>query len=576
MIVFLLITLYVDDFELFQTDDARDLEMIVRDLEYLKYRPVDLNTAGLEELITIPYLTLSDCLRIIRYRSEHGPYRSVDDLRNIAGMEKTFVEYIRPFVTAGRKALDFKKFTTRIRTATDVPPEDAAREYYTRSEAFLGDYRVYFLTQKDPLEDDFFDYYAGGILYTEGARRFILGKYNLDFGSGVMLSPLGSFLQTVDFRVLTKERGIVPYTSVNENSGFFGAALSDTAVIGYTVFYSNQDLDGTLDTAGYATSFYPSGDHIDSLTSAKKDRINEEIVGYNAAYRQAQWEIANRTFWCTYTPGFVCDDSSTDFYGTGFWMTGVSIKYYDELMVLFAECARSHQNRIGGVFGLSGYYSILDINLAGKYFPAGYYSPKGVEARDDYVGGQLAVDGHLPIADVGVLFSLDDATAEVPARYGVQATVNKTVGIVSAKLQLRWRFTEIENQRSGSRIFIRVKPFRVFFFDIRLEDKYVYEDDVVERGLFGALECGLDFKCCDLRARLGHFDTDSYASRIYAYEIDLPGVINNRMLYFSGDYGFLYLSVRPFKGIKLSAKYSLIDRDENMTKHVGVQLDITL
>ncbi len=576
MIVLFLIALSVDGHELFQTDDPRDLEMIVRDLEDLTVRPVDINAAGLEELTAIPYLTVSDCMRIIEYRRVHGPYRSLDDLKNIPGIDNTFIERIRPYVTIGVKSLQFEKFSMRVRGTTDIPSEQTVHEYYTRSEVYMDGYHVYFLTERDPQEDNLLDYYAGGILHAEGGRSFVLGKYNLDFGSGVALSPLGSFLQTVDFRVLTKERGVLPYTSVNENSGFFGAALSDTSVVGYTLFYSNQDLDGTVDSAGNATSFYLSGDHVDSLTEAKKDRINEEIIGYNVVYRQPQWEIANRTYWCSYSPGFACDDSSARFYGSGFWLTSVGLKYYDELMIMFAECARSFHNRIGGVFGISGYYSILDFNLAGKYFPAGFYSPKGIEARADYVGGQLAVDGHLPIADIGFLFTLDDATDQDPQRYGVQVSIDRSLGIVYAKLQLRWRFTEDESQRSGSRIFFRIKPFRAFFFDVRLEDKYVYEDEILERGLFGALECGLDFRRWDLRVRFGHFDTDSYASRIYAYEIDLPGVVNNRMVYYSGYYGFLYLSVKPIDGLKFSIKYSLHDREEILEKHIGAQLDITL
>ena len=576
MIVLLLITLYIDGYELFQTEDPRDLEMIVRDLEYLMRRPVDINTAGLEELAAIPYLTMSDCMRIIEYRREKGPYRSIDELRYIPGIDNILIARITPYVTIGMKSLKFTKFSMRARGMTDIPSEQAAHEYYTRSELYLDGYHVYFLTERDPLEDDMLDYYAGGIFHRDGARSFVLGKYNLDFGSGVALSPLGSFLQTVDFRVLTKERGVVPYTSVNENSGFFGAALSDTIVVGYTLFYSNQDLDGTIETDGNATSFYLSGDHVDSLTTAKKDRINEELIGYNVVYRQAEWEIANRTYWCSYTPGFVCDDSSADFYGSSFWLTSVGLKYYDEYMVMFAECARSFQDRVGGVFGISGYYSIFDINLAGKYFPVGFYSPKGIEARHDYVGGQLAVDGHLPVADIGFLFTLDDATDEDPQRYGVQMSIDRSLGIIYAKLQLRWSFTEDENQRSGSRIFFRVKPFRVFFFDVRLEDKYVYAETNLERGLFGALECGLDFRRWDLRLRLGHFDTDSYASRIYAYEIDLPGIINNRMLYYTGYYGFLYLSAKPIDGLKFSVKYSHIVREEILEKHIGVQLDVSL
>ena len=79
-----------------------------------------------------------------------------------------------------------------------------------------------------------------------------------------------------------------------------------------------------------------------------------------------------------------------------------------------------------------------------------------------------------------------------------------------------------------------------------------------------------------LRIRYGLFETDSYASRIYVYEIDLPGIINNRMLYNDGNYGFIYLGFKPIDKVNLTLKYSVINKDSDSAKRFGCQLDARL
>ncbi len=114
------------------------------------------------------------------------------------------------------------------------------------------------------------------------------------------------------------------------------------------------------------------------------------------------------------------------------------------------------------------------------------------------------------------------------------------------------------------------------FFDLRLEEKYVFEPDTIEKGIFGGFEMGIEIGKMRLRARYGMFKTDSYASRLFVYETDLPGIVSNRMLYYQGDCGFLYLSFRPVDFLKLTGKYSTIKRDTLRQQQIGAQLDFRL
>ncbi len=576
MIIFFCLSLLYTDADIFETEENRDYDIILRDLESLRRNPINLNAADFEELIRIPYLSAADCLKIIDYRKQHGYFASVFDLLAIPGFDRFRLDEILPYITVRSEYRDIEKLVTRWRVRTEVPAKPGSVEYFTKSQCVFGHYDVYFVNEKDPYESSLFDYWASGLIVKQDQRTFALGKYNLDIGSGVVASPLGSFFNSTDFRILIKERGILPYTSVLENGGFFGAALSDSLFMHFTLFYSNQKLDGRIDSSGHAFSFDLSGEHTDSTGLAHKDKISEEIVGYNIQYRFRDLLVANRTYLCSYNPSFVCSDSLDDFYGESFWITGIGMKYYSDELVIFSELARTHHDRIGGLFGCSGFVPFLDIQLAGKYFPAGFYSPKGIEVEDNYYGGVLNITNHSKYLDLGATLTLDSELDEDSVKYGFRVNVEKSFGVLHAKFQVRLRYTSRSLDLSGSSVFMRIRPVKRLFFDLRLEERYVFKPDTLEKGIFGGLEMGVDIGRIGLRGRYGIFKSDSYASRLFVYEVDLPGVITNRMLYYQGECGFLYLTARPASFLKLTCKYSTVKRDTLRQQQIGAQIDITL
>jgi competence protein ComEA len=60
---------------------------------------VNINTATLDELETLPGIGPSLGQRIIDYRTEHGPFRSVDDLLNVSGIGDKRLADLRSKVT---------------------------------------------------------------------------------------------------------------------------------------------------------------------------------------------------------------------------------------------------------------------------------------------------------------------------------------------------------------------------------------------------------------------------------------------------------------------------------------------
>ena len=60
---------------------------------------LNVNTASLEELETLPYIGEAKAKAIIEYREEHGPFSSPEDLLSVPGIGEKTLERIRGKIT---------------------------------------------------------------------------------------------------------------------------------------------------------------------------------------------------------------------------------------------------------------------------------------------------------------------------------------------------------------------------------------------------------------------------------------------------------------------------------------------
>ena len=61
--------------------------------------PLNLNTATKHQLVALPGIGEVMAERILRFREDHGPFKSIEELRSIKGISKRSLEKLKPLVT---------------------------------------------------------------------------------------------------------------------------------------------------------------------------------------------------------------------------------------------------------------------------------------------------------------------------------------------------------------------------------------------------------------------------------------------------------------------------------------------
>jgi competence protein ComEA len=68
-----------------------------------KVEPIDVNKAGVTELMSVPGIGKVMAQRIIDFREEHGPFSRVEDLLKVKGIGEKSLEKLKPYVKVGKR-----------------------------------------------------------------------------------------------------------------------------------------------------------------------------------------------------------------------------------------------------------------------------------------------------------------------------------------------------------------------------------------------------------------------------------------------------------------------------------------
>ncbi len=62
------------------------------------YAKVNINTGSMEELVDIPYIGEYTAANIIRYRRDHGPFTSIEQIKKVKGIREKNYKKFYPYL----------------------------------------------------------------------------------------------------------------------------------------------------------------------------------------------------------------------------------------------------------------------------------------------------------------------------------------------------------------------------------------------------------------------------------------------------------------------------------------------
>jgi hypothetical protein len=381
-----------------ESDSEEESGSLLQELQELNQHPVRLNSAGLEELLRIPFLNEVTASAILDYRQKHDEFYSKFELASVPGISRDLAEKISFFVTTETplhdtmaESLPGKKTVHQIlmRTGIGLPLPEGYRSQDGKAPSYAGSpqgiYLRYHLEksglwqagitgEKDPGETFFkgsnrsgFDFYSAHVSFR--INRFIpqviLGDYTIRTGQGLVCWQGFSIGKSSAALQSSKNLSqMKPYTSTNENRFFRGAAVlirSGHKSLG--LFLSSRKTDGNLsvtnDSALIFSSLQTSGYHRTLSETDDKRSVRHTVAGavgsvYSRRMKAGLTLLAER-FRYPFMPG---DQLYEKFYFNGQmnFNAGADYHWISGKFHLFGETACS---KSGGIALVNGFEAFL-------------------------------------------------------------------------------------------------------------------------------------------------------------------------------------------------------------------------
>lgn len=504
---------------------------------------------------------------------------------------------------------------------------------------YFDKFRLGLTADKDPGEEFFkgsqpngFDFYSA-FAWAEDLgfiNKLVIGDYHAEFGQGLTLWTGLAFGKSPDAISLIRNRtGLRPNTSVNENLYLRGIASTlDIGNFEITGFYSAKKIDaniGEYDSLGqdilFITSLQQTGYHRTNAEMEDRHAIKETIFGAHAGFRKSRLKIgatAYRTLLnkplqingSLYQKFYFRGDENLNL-GLDFNFLLGRFNFFGELSagenggkaylagcqatlsplvrfaVLYRNYGLKYQNLYSMAFGEGsrnqgekGLYTGISLNLHEHWSLNGYadffkfpWIRYRVDSPSDGEEYMLQLN-YTPSRDMELYFRI-----KTESKY-----LNKTSETVMPEIEAL--------NRDYYRINLAYNVLPQLILKNRIEiSKYKHGSDPTRYGflIYQDVLFRPEEKPYDFSLRYAIFDTDTFDSRIYAYENDVLYAFSIPAYYYTGSrfYALLkyelsgYLDLwlrfaRTFYSNRDSIGNGLSEIDGNTRTEVKIQLRLKL
>jgi hypothetical protein len=596
----------LDDFILniapIQTEDA-NYEETYENLFTIYQNPIDLNTANLSEFRGLFFLSESKINSILDHRNKFGPLLSIYELQAVDGFNLEDIRSILPFVQVkpGFGTTRFSNFAKKavehylvIRADQTIEPsagylEDkyigSRQRYYTRYRmGHAKDFNIGFVTEKDAGESKMLDYYNFHVQIQNKSfiKNLVIGDYLMQFGQGMIFSAgyaAGKGSEPV-YTTRRSNTGIRPYNSVVENGSFRGLAttvINGNFEITAMAAINRRDASVQVDTEtqeDYFGSILSAGFHRTATELSYRKLLLEKNLGANILYKLDHLQIGFSVLNTSFDKNFQKRALLYNFYeftGKQNTVLGPNISVSWQNFNFFGEAARSSSGGFGYITGLVGSLGPkVEWALNLRNYQANFHTFYGfsfaegsrtINEKGVYNGLKYIIKKGLEVSAFYDSFSfpwlkyrIDAPSAGNDYQLRILYKPNK---IFSQYIAFHHENKQRNNADSKDITNALVHTNRnnlvlgtdySFQSMLRFQTKLQYNGFDVERsgksnGYAVIQDIEAKIRRVQLKTRLAYFNTDSYDSRIYAYENDVLYAVSFPAYY---GKGFRYYAVAKF------------------------------
>ncbi len=310
-----------DDFVEEYTSDVEraeeeDLQQHLQELKELSEHPLNINTATVEDLLQLPFLSEAQIEQIHAYIYLHGQMQTLAELRLVPLIDDATRRWIPLFMYAEPEQQETdKRLFSQLRhdfsTRLDIPlyyrvgqqQENGYRgdPLYHRIRYTLGNSRHFqagLRVEKDAGERFYDSYGAYAMLHDVGILdKAVVGDYRIGFGEGLVIG--GSTWNSKSTPPLKTQGGIRPMTGMDETNFLRGAAvtLSVGNHIKLSAFGSYRKRDATLTSKGEVQTLRTDGYHRTASEWEKKRNVGSTVLGGNIAWYNKGFHLGATGYW---------------------------------------------------------------------------------------------------------------------------------------------------------------------------------------------------------------------------------------------------------------------------------------
>ncbi len=481
--------------------------------------------------------------------------------------------------------------------------------YYTRLRySYRTNLSVGVTAEKDPGEEFAgkaqpygFDYYSAHAFYQGGkyVKSVALGDYQVQIGQGLNLWSGYAFGKTADVTNIKRNaNSIKPYTSVDESRFLRGAATElSFKNISLVLFGSRKKVDATIiedslvEEQEFVSSINLSGLHRTNSEIERKNSFTENIVGANLKYQKRTFRIGAATVYQGYDKVFsksIQPYNQFDFRGKSFVSSSLDYSFVVKNFSFFGEgSVASHSNKLAHMHGvlvaldprvsMSVLYRDYDRSYQTIYNNGFSEGSNTQNERGLYFGANIKLSSAWTLQTYADYFSFPWMRYLVDAPSEGHEVLFQPTYKPDKKLEIYFRFRQQVKARNS-----------------RLQDNTVTEiEDIVQRNYrinfaYNVME-GVTLKSraewttlnrasspnelgflfyqdilvrpknwpVDIAMRYAFFDTDSYDTRLYAFESNALYVFSVPAYFYKGTRAYLMVRYSFLRKFDLWARYAV-------------------